>query len=255
MPKAKKQDRITHLSRVVFEGYKSIDHLEIDLVKGLNILIGPNGSGKSNFLGLLDTVFNGFAALPWMQLPYNSAEILFNTESDKKIKWYTERNNERGKMHDEQVKMFPPEKGIYKREKLTVGKNEIFDSTKLTDDMFEYQKGSKVNIKYLRALPFLFLKEGLHLPGFVVIRYNLPEQLTTIDTSGNITVDKKSNSTELINMSTVAINTFFSNFVTGYLMPSIPFDRNKIDKQEVLKNLDFPYSRYSIQPKHKYLRR
>ena len=47
---AEEFDRISHISHVHIEGYKSIDNLDVDLLPGLNILIGKNGSGKSNFL-------------------------------------------------------------------------------------------------------------------------------------------------------------------------------------------------------------
>jgi len=51
-------DRISHINHVHIEGYKSIDNLDIDLLKGLNILIGENGSGKSNFLDVVHSSFS-----------------------------------------------------------------------------------------------------------------------------------------------------------------------------------------------------
>lgn len=40
-----------HISKIVLQGFKSIQSLDLDLTN-LNVLIGPNGAGKSNFLSL-----------------------------------------------------------------------------------------------------------------------------------------------------------------------------------------------------------
>jgi predicted ATP-dependent endonuclease of OLD family len=55
MPKKKKQENTPlYLKNVKLSGYKTIRKVEIDLDKGLNIIIGKNGTGKTNFLEFLD---------------------------------------------------------------------------------------------------------------------------------------------------------------------------------------------------------
>jgi predicted ATPase len=46
----KKVDNSNQLSRIILQGYKSIESCDIGLNK-LNVLIGANGAGKSNFIG------------------------------------------------------------------------------------------------------------------------------------------------------------------------------------------------------------
>jgi predicted ATP-dependent endonuclease of OLD family len=51
----------SYIQSVVLEGYKSIQHTEIDFEQGLNIIIGKNGSGKTNFLEFLfNIIFNRY---------------------------------------------------------------------------------------------------------------------------------------------------------------------------------------------------
>ncbi|MEQ9300690.1 MAG: AAA family ATPase, partial [Cyclobacteriaceae bacterium] len=47
-----------YLKHIKFGAYKSFQSLDVELNKGLNIVIGPNGSGKSNFLEILSQVIS-----------------------------------------------------------------------------------------------------------------------------------------------------------------------------------------------------
>jgi len=44
-----------YLSKAVLSGYKSIENVEIEFEKGLNIIIGQNAAGKTNFLSFLNS--------------------------------------------------------------------------------------------------------------------------------------------------------------------------------------------------------
>ena len=52
----KEQNKIdsSYLKQVKLSGYKSIQNVEIDFKKGLNIIIGKNAAGKTNFLSFLN---------------------------------------------------------------------------------------------------------------------------------------------------------------------------------------------------------
>lgn len=45
------------ISRITIEGYKSIEHCDLELGR-INVLIGSNGSGKSNFISLFKLLQN-----------------------------------------------------------------------------------------------------------------------------------------------------------------------------------------------------
>lgn len=47
--------RLGMLDRMRIEGYKSIEHMDLEL-RPLNVLIGPNGAGKSNFISFFKLV-------------------------------------------------------------------------------------------------------------------------------------------------------------------------------------------------------
>lgn len=244
MAKTKKQDRITHISRVVLEGYKSIDHLEIDLVKGFNILIGKNGSGKSNFLNLLYSVF--YSPSPLGQAPigiyYNSARILLGTENGIKIDWYTERNK-KNELHEEPVYNFLNinDGELYKREVLNIDKNEIFDSIKLKDGLLELNNNEKINVKYFRAFYYVMQKKNIIPPGLIFIRYNIPNVITAVNIPGNISIDKKNFNTIFLQSNMQMISTFLGNFTSNYLVKYI-YQKIKLDRDQILLKLEFPDS-------------
>lgn len=68
-----------YLKNVNLSGYKSIEDVDIELQKGLNIIIGKNAAGKTNFLRFLNRTLN----LDYNDFSNFSSEL--NFENGKKI--------------------------------------------------------------------------------------------------------------------------------------------------------------------------
>ncbi|MBA3987334.1 MAG: AAA family ATPase [Flavobacteriales bacterium] len=59
-----KQRKVMHkenqqfIQKVILKGYRSIQNVEVEFQRGLNIIIGKNGTGKTNFFTFLDNALN-----------------------------------------------------------------------------------------------------------------------------------------------------------------------------------------------------
>jgi predicted ATP-dependent endonuclease of OLD family len=229
MPKVKKQDRITHLSRVVFEGYKSIDHLEIDLVKGLNIIIGPNGSGKSNFLELLDSLLKKGVLLPWMQQPlHNSSDIMMITIGNRELRLNMERK----------VKLNAS--SYINRLRLSLGRKLVYDSNREKENKIARKKGVKVDLIAPSDLGYALHQINVSYPNIILIKYNLPDSLIAIDKSGSIKIDKKNNVITTIDSSTDMLTSLFMNFIFNDNLWKPPLNNLVLDKEYILNKLKLP---------------
>ncbi|MEQ9466268.1 MAG: ATP-binding protein [Ekhidna sp.] len=52
---------LVFIEKISFGGYKSINNVEVNFKRGLNLVIGPNGAGKTNFLNFLHKSIRGYA--------------------------------------------------------------------------------------------------------------------------------------------------------------------------------------------------
>lgn len=79
---AKTVDEVLFLREVHLSGYKSINQVDIELNKGLNIIIGKNAAGKTNFLKFL----NKSLSFDYVELNNFSSDLLFQNEKKVLIK-------------------------------------------------------------------------------------------------------------------------------------------------------------------------
>lgn len=224
MPKAKKasqksktkpvakpkgeQDRITHISRIVFEGYKSIDHLEIDLVKGLNILIGPNGSGKSNFLELLNLIFNNYI-IRRRGFFYVDAEIEIETNHKHKFKWYTERGSDTipiTKTQQPNNSKIGDIYNTYTKEIIYKDSEKVFNSDEIKNPAYDIDRiiGAMSGV--------LFQSRLLDDMPTLLINYSLPNSLGVLETPGKIEIEKRSRTIRPDSASFLSINRLIQDY-------------------------------------------
>ena len=75
-----------YLKEVTLSGYKSINNVNIEFQKGLNIIIGKNAAGKTNFLEFLNKILS----LKYDDLSNFSSNLIFKNE--KEISFKTQKN-------------------------------------------------------------------------------------------------------------------------------------------------------------------
>ena len=76
----------SYIQSVALEGYKSIQHTEIDFEQGLNIIIGKNGSGKTNFLEFLfNIIFLRYTIFIGQEYSFNFKSFKFSVCNQGKI--------------------------------------------------------------------------------------------------------------------------------------------------------------------------
>jgi len=98
------------IKRVVIENFKSLEHVELDLRPGINLLVGPNAGGKSNLLEALYflrlALVDGLRSVPYM--PYvphywDPLDVVFMRDLSRTIRYQLDflcRNPGKGVEHD-----------------------------------------------------------------------------------------------------------------------------------------------------------
>ncbi|MCU0351167.1 MAG: AAA family ATPase [Flavobacterium sp.] len=158
MPKKKKQENTPlYLKNVKLSGYKTIRKVEIDLDKGLNIIIGKNGTGKTNFLEFIR-----------FSTDINNKEIL---ES-----FYAELEFLRDK---DVLKSITTHSVSISSQKTQFGLNNVKTNTKIS-----FIKNDEVLLKETdnEDLVNQFIGENdIFLFGFVFAVYGIPQNVPCID--------------------------------------------------------------------------
>ena len=98
------------IRRVVIENFKSLEHVELDLRPGINLLVGPNAGGKSNLLEALYflrlALVEGLRSVPYMpHAPHywDPLDVVFMRDPGRTIRYRLDflcRNLDRGVEHD-----------------------------------------------------------------------------------------------------------------------------------------------------------
>src|SRR5690606_15746735 len=110
---------ITHFRHIEIKGYKSIKHLSVEFLPGLNILIGKNNAGKTNFLNCLSDILHIHQN---KNIPFSSASIEMVSSNRETFTWQIKRN-EKDKTSVDIDKTYLPE------EKILHNDNTVFDTT------------------------------------------------------------------------------------------------------------------------------
>jgi predicted ATP-dependent endonuclease of OLD family len=168
------------LTNAHIKGFKSIEDLEADFVKGINILIGKNASGKSNFL---ECIYQVLSTRRDSKEPFKYAKLDFITSdnhvftiiSDRDVPSHIEKD-----IFEDRIRF---------RERLFIDKKLVFDNflddnqkkvIEFNNKKFVARGGSVISI--LRRIGFTSI-----IPLY--IKFNLPSNLEGISIPGIININ------------------------------------------------------------------
>ena len=164
-----------YLTNIHLKGFKSIIDVEIDIKKGLNILIGKNGAGKSNFLEGVSDALQSTHNYP-VNVNSRFIALSFTSEKDDVFEIILEKNDKNSKINQNNSRKSISFDGnldsqIFKNKKL------VFDSKVERDEAegFDVFKGS---------LWLKLLKLGIDFADLKLIPFNNPKELDFIEKSG-----------------------------------------------------------------------
>jgi predicted ATP-dependent endonuclease of OLD family len=175
MAKVEKEELRLYLTNAHLKGFKSIEDVKIDFKKGLNILIGKNAAGKSNFLECLCQSFESGTS-------YRYANLKFISQDNDSFVWEAEKELNFTKQHPSLT-----ENKINVREFLYINDKKVFGDIKngSTLTVIEY-KNRKIS-SGLGGPRIILAKIGFNVSP-LYIKFNLPSELTSIDTPGKIDI-------------------------------------------------------------------
>lgn len=151
-----------YLKEVTLSGYKSINDVNIEFQKGLNIVIGKNAAGKTNFLKFLSKALT----LKYDEINNFSTNLIFKNGKEFSLKSY--RNN----LIDE---LLQKTKLSSKVEYELLINNKIIKDKKGSEETDIYDKFKLHNIIF----------------DSTFLRHGLPEEYLIVDKPFSFVVDKK----------------------------------------------------------------
>ena len=170
---------ITHFKNIEINGYKSIKHLTVEFLPGLNILIGKNNAGKTNFLDCLNDILFLHQN---KKVTFSSASVEMVSSNQEKFTWEIIKS-EKDKASIGIDKTYLPE------EKILHNNDIVFDTT-----VAEHGNKNGLNREILLGpLNLLPKKYDTHKPVWSYVKYNLPENLPLLQEPGQIIFRKASN--------------------------------------------------------------
>ncbi|MEO8146673.1 MAG: AAA family ATPase [Bacteroidia bacterium] len=238
MPKRKDTLRFT---KVTLEGFKSIEKLDVEFEKGLNILIGKNASGKSNFLEFL---FDAMNYNTDERIPYLAAQLEFTYSSNAKFRWETSRRNFTPHVDlSHKEKIFVNEK-LYLEEKLIFQNNE---KNQIIDITFR-EKRIKIGSGPITKI---FQRMGIEHFYPTLIGFSLPFELACLEIPGTIKIPNNENGVYNWNLpySIQLIDSLFFDIEVSEDYDDIK-KITSINKRQFLTHLEFNDSIKSKLKKH-----
>jgi len=173
------------LNKVHFKGFKSIEDLQVDFEKGLNILIGKNASGKSNFLECLNLAMSTGVSLKHLKSSYKYTKIEFVSSDKNTFILETEKET------PSQISLFKDEnieKEINIKEKLFINNKIGYDSSS-NKRLLEYIVYQSKRVYMRNNIRYFFLKVGYNSINPLYLKFNLPENLDCISISGTLKIE------------------------------------------------------------------
>ena len=209
------------------KGFKSIENLNIDFNKGLNILIGKNASGKSNFLECLFRVIGNSRI---SKTTYKFAELEFISSDHKIIKWISEKDIMSPNLEKENLG-----NRVRLIEKLFIENQLVFDNTLVEQEKYIEFNGKQVLKK--GNIKIILRRMGFHSISPSYIRFNLPKNLDGIDIPGTIKIHLDEDEVDIWEEldSLTFINEIFWRIEMSYGMDLDKF--KKLTKTTFLKQL------------------
>lgn len=181
---------ITHFKRVEIKGYKSIKHLTVEFLPGLNIMIGKNNAGKTNFLDCLNNILFlhqrkkdsssvSIGKTEFNQaISFSSATIEMVNSNQAIFTWCIDRpkSDESNKVLKDNNKGYLPE------EKILYNGETVYDTTKLENGAYK-RINREIIVEPLNLLPQEY---DTSKPLLVYVGFHLPNNLSFLQDPGYI---------------------------------------------------------------------
>ncbi len=174
-----------HLAKAQIKGYKSIRDLTVEFNKGLTILIGKNGTGKSNFLEGVELS---------MRFNIRNTKDIFNFTSTE----LQTSDNDIFTWENKPFFQLPSKNKLQQNIEMFICHEKLYlNGVLLKDDSkISHKFKSIIEYKNRKALQSNSVIVTLHEFGFEVITplliaYNLPNHIDTVDSSGNLKIETK----------------------------------------------------------------
>ena len=243
---------ITHFKRVEIKGYKSIKHLTVEFLPGLNIMIGKNNAGKTNFLDCLnDTLF-------LHQRQKNSSSVsIEKTESNQAISFssatiemvnsnqavFTWRINkpksdkvvESNKVLKDNDKRYLPE------EKILYNGETVYDTSKLENGAYK-RINREIILEPLNLLPNEYETSK---PVWTYVKFNLTNNLSFLQDPGYFIARRASGSEWNLEFSGTFFK-YFSSFPLDSLFLTDTKRTGNDTKNKLLSSLKFAVKKEKI---------
>jgi len=173
-----------YLKRVFIDSFRSINKLDVEFEKGLNILIGRNGVGKSNLLYILKDALrrNGLPqdthvkALSLRMKGWDS-DNLFDVD-------YVRKN-----VNAEDLEINPTHKYFFSRNYKLNGHDLVVNRRGKFEVNTEKEDGEVVLRPGHSYYNYALRDKGLSFPRSVFLEYNIPSSLEFIDNPGKVVFD------------------------------------------------------------------
>lgn len=226
MDQRQQEENTTVVSEVHFQGFKSIENLQIDLKRGLNVLIGKNGSGKSNFLECCNRVIRHNNTR--VQLPYRYARFVATTFDGHKFQVEYKRTLPKKTIDDLDAQPRPTsETSIWVD-------GDLKYATGIDDSSVIELNGRKA--KYKGSLRSLFLNLGYNPLTPLYIKFHIPESLECVELPGTVKIPLNEEDLWEVPDSLFFIDNIFFRFEFSEIGQNLA-RRKSFTKQVVLKNL------------------
>ncbi|WP_158800166.1 AAA family ATPase [Pedobacter sp. L105] len=173
----------TYLKGGHLVGYKSIEVLEVNLKKGMNLIIGHNGSGKSNFLEMLAQIL--LSVNPNRKIDFRYADIAFCLENGEDLIYEITRNISKSNRHIERVDYELDEREVQITQKLTLSDEEIFvtNEDELNSGSFrKYRRSRNRNLGFLISYFTQFVIDPLFL------KFSMPRSMPAVDFPASVVI-------------------------------------------------------------------